>query len=269
MAVTLTDPVVIQNAPGSLAYTCSCLEGWTGHNCDQDINECDSDKCQNGATCTNTPGNYTCQCSEYFTGRNCERQTFREWSNTDKLCTRDACSCSPYVCRVWRTAEWRVGILSVPISRAGQISSQRQLRLENNDLAEQGMGWYSAPCIALAPSLTPLLTSPVSSLLMHCVQVLMVTFTQFQLESHASCNYDFLQIHDGATASSEMIGKYCGNDTVRVRVSSCLPLMLMFPKHHSFRNSNFFVIFCSYMSVSLSVCQSISLSVCQSVSLSV
>jgi cubilin len=38
----------------------------------------------------------------------------------------------------------------------------------------------------------------------------MITFPTFNLEPHPQCTFDFLQIHDGPTASSHMIGKYCG-----------------------------------------------------------
>ena len=33
------------------SYTCVCEAGWTGANCDQNINDCDPNPCQNGATC--------------------------------------------------------------------------------------------------------------------------------------------------------------------------------------------------------------------------
>ena len=38
----------------------------------------------------------------------------------------------------------------------------------------------------------------------------MITFPRFSVEFHPQCNFDFLQIHDGPSASSHMIGKYCG-----------------------------------------------------------
>ena len=38
----------------------------------------------------------------------------------------------------------------------------------------------------------------------------MLTFTQFNIEQHSNCNFDYLQIHDGPTASQHRIGKYCG-----------------------------------------------------------
>jgi hypothetical protein len=38
----------------------------------EDINECSSNPCQNGGTCSNTPGSYTCNCAAGYTGDNCE-----------------------------------------------------------------------------------------------------------------------------------------------------------------------------------------------------
>ncbi|XP_076174105.1 cubilin isoform X2 [Ptiloglossa arizonensis] len=41
--------------------------------------------------------------------------------------------------------------------------------------------------------------------------VLNVTFTRFDLEDSTDCKFDFLQIHDGRNAGSQMIGRFCGN----------------------------------------------------------
>ena len=67
----------LQNPANTNAFTCACLEGWTGHLCQTDVNECDDNPCQNGGTCTNTNGNYTCTCTEFSRGRNCEQLTYR------------------------------------------------------------------------------------------------------------------------------------------------------------------------------------------------
>lgn len=37
---------------GIAQYTCSCQPGWEGTKCDAEIDECNSDPCQNGGTCT-------------------------------------------------------------------------------------------------------------------------------------------------------------------------------------------------------------------------
>ena len=42
-------------------------------------------------------------------------------------------------------------------------------------------------------------------------QILMLTFTNFSIEQHSNCNYDYLQIHDGPTASQHRIGTMLPN----------------------------------------------------------
>ncbi|XP_078612393.1 uncharacterized protein LOC144882463 [Branchiostoma floridae x Branchiostoma japonicum] len=53
-------------------YTCSCENGWTGFNCDQDINECTNNPCEHGI-CTNTMGSYHCSCESGWVGQNCDQ----------------------------------------------------------------------------------------------------------------------------------------------------------------------------------------------------
>ncbi|KAK3607491.1 hypothetical protein CHS0354_010303 [Potamilus streckersoni] len=57
------------NIPGS-AF-CFCPDGFNGEPC-QDINECQSNPCQNGATCTDQVNNFTCMCVAGFTGHRCD-----------------------------------------------------------------------------------------------------------------------------------------------------------------------------------------------------
>ncbi|XP_067930809.1 cubilin-like [Watersipora subatra] len=142
----------------SNSFTCSCFVGWTGHLCQTDVDECANNVCQNGATCTNTPGNYTCTCPEFLTGRNCETRT--------------------YDC-------------------GGEFTTQTgsfRFPPANHDAYPHD--------ISCAWRITTVLH-----------KVLNLYFSQFSLETHPNCDYDFLQIHDGSTASAYQIGKYCGNDT--------------------------------------------------------
>lgn len=41
-------------------------------------------------------------------------------------------------------------------------------------------------------------------------QVLNVTFNKFNIEQSSDCRYDWLQIHDGRSSASFMIGRFCG-----------------------------------------------------------
>ncbi len=44
-------------------YRCLCAAGFTGKNCEVDINECETNPCLNNGTCTDGFNNYTCSCT--------------------------------------------------------------------------------------------------------------------------------------------------------------------------------------------------------------
>jgi hypothetical protein len=56
--------------PGTRSYTCQCMPGWSGENCDEDVDECQVDNggCSPQRECVNTDGSSTCAatCSAGF-----------------------------------------------------------------------------------------------------------------------------------------------------------------------------------------------------------
>ncbi|XP_061172996.1 neurogenic locus notch homolog protein 2-like [Saccostrea echinata] len=84
-------------------YQCSCFTGFTGINCENDINECLDSPCSNG-TCVNSPGSYICGCNLGFTGEHCD-QDINECNSTIMSCKNNAscyndigsfkCTCTP------------------------------------------------------------------------------------------------------------------------------------------------------------------------------
>ncbi|XP_060574827.1 LOW QUALITY PROTEIN: sushi, von Willebrand factor type A, EGF and pentraxin domain-containing protein 1-like [Ruditapes philippinarum] len=53
-------------------FDCLCAEGYTGVLCEEEVNECDVDPCQNDGTCKDLVADYQCTCKSGFTGKKCE-----------------------------------------------------------------------------------------------------------------------------------------------------------------------------------------------------
>ncbi|KAH8289904.1 hypothetical protein KR018_002771, partial [Drosophila ironensis] len=84
------------------SYSCYCIDGYTGIQCQTNWDECWSGPCQNGGTCVDGVAYYNCTCPEGFSGSNCEENVDECMSNPCQnggLC-RDRtngyiCTCQP------------------------------------------------------------------------------------------------------------------------------------------------------------------------------
>merc|ERR1712087_215687 len=56
---------------GVNSHTCQCIPGYTGDNCDEDVDDCQPNPCVHG-TCTDGVNSHTCQCTPGYTGDNCD-----------------------------------------------------------------------------------------------------------------------------------------------------------------------------------------------------
>ncbi|XP_026473661.1 protein crumbs-like [Ctenocephalides felis] len=57
---------------GAQNYTCECTSGWTGKNCETDVNECDTPGICNNGICQNRNGSFQCYCEPGYTGKRCD-----------------------------------------------------------------------------------------------------------------------------------------------------------------------------------------------------
>ncbi|ELT97724.1 hypothetical protein CAPTEDRAFT_27068, partial [Capitella teleta] len=53
-------------------YECVCPSGYTGVNCDVNIDNCNGQTCENNGVCVDLLGDYGCICPFGFTGQKCE-----------------------------------------------------------------------------------------------------------------------------------------------------------------------------------------------------
>ena len=53
--------------------TCDCVEGWTGADCSEPVDACESHQCDHG-TCVDHQFYYTCTCDSHYWGRLCNRK---------------------------------------------------------------------------------------------------------------------------------------------------------------------------------------------------
>ncbi|XP_075467242.1 neurocan core protein [Ascaphus truei] len=56
-------------------YSCICQHGYTGENCEIDIDDCLSNPCQNGGTCIDEINSFLCLCLPSYGGNMCDKDT--------------------------------------------------------------------------------------------------------------------------------------------------------------------------------------------------
>lgn len=52
-------------------FSCTCAAGFVGRNCDENVNECESNPCFNGE-CLDLVDSYKCLCPPTYLGDHCE-----------------------------------------------------------------------------------------------------------------------------------------------------------------------------------------------------
>jgi len=65
-------------------------------------------------------------------------------------------------------------------------------------------------------------------------------FETFDLESHDSCAYDYIEVRDGDSLNSELVGRFCGNRVPEQILSSSQSLLIKFVSDSDVNRSGFF-----------------------------
>ena len=72
-----------------LSFNCSCLEGYEGEICGEDIDECASSPCQNGASCHDHIAYFSCTCVDGYSGYTCS-EVINPCDDSEDDCSDDA-----------------------------------------------------------------------------------------------------------------------------------------------------------------------------------
>lgn len=83
-------------------YTCSCIPGYTGDNCNIDIDECEGVICQNFGNCTDLIGGFQCLCVNGYEGTSDSFLSFRH--SCRPRCLYIGLSCLVY--NPFQLSEW-------------------------------------------------------------------------------------------------------------------------------------------------------------------
>nr|XP_046178189.1 neurocan core protein-like [Oncorhynchus gorbuscha] len=71
----VTNPCVHEGKclPQGKGYSCYCPQGFTGENCEIDVDDCQSNPCLNGGTCIDKIDSFICLCLPSYAGDTCEK----------------------------------------------------------------------------------------------------------------------------------------------------------------------------------------------------
>ncbi|XP_061400319.1 cubilin homolog [Musca vetustissima] len=182
--------------------TCTCPHGMFGHGfgpqgCHTTPIEdsCEKHLCQNNGTCLTTGRGTSCICPEGYSGALCE--------------TADGCHPNPCqnnaVCKPQPNQSYKCSCKRGTTGKHCEI-----VRNVCSTILRQPAGELTYPtenATAYAPNercAWIIRTQP--------TQIFNLTFTSFDLEEDPECGRDWLQIHDGNSLSSQLLGRFCGKD---------------------------------------------------------
>ncbi|XP_013116992.2 cubilin homolog [Stomoxys calcitrans] len=186
----------------SNVVTCTCPHGMFGHGfgpkgCEPSplADSCEKHICQNNGTCLTRGRGTSCICPDGYSGALCE---------TADSCHPNPCenggSCKTqsnqsFKCTCQRGSTGKRCEVVRSVCGTIQQKSQGELTYPTDGSTEYAPDERCAWIVRT-----------------DLKQILNLTFTSFDVEEDPGCTHDWLQIHDGSSLTSQLIGRFCGKD---------------------------------------------------------
>uniref|UniRef100_A0A8C4D9G2 Cubilin n=1 Tax=Dicentrarchus labrax TaxID=13489 RepID=A0A8C4D9G2_DICLA len=219
------------SSPGTSFPICTCPPGYIGNGygptgCTETSNICQTNNpCINGQCATTVAPGYICNCNSGWQGVNCDQNLNECLSNP----CQNGGTCNDgidgFTCTC--TAQWTGQFCQSPQQVCGGhlTGSAGSFSYPNTPGHDEYDHQVSCAWVIRVDA----------------NKILRITFPFFHLESSTNCNFDFLQIHDGDSASAYMIGKFCGQNNPQELYSSHNSLYFWFRSDHSVSAGGFTV----------------------------
>ncbi|KAJ8670094.1 hypothetical protein QAD02_001353 [Eretmocerus hayati] len=186
----------------NMGTRCLCPVGYQGNGrgplgCQPAENACKSNPCVHGRCSSQGPNDFTCICNRGYTGPTCDTAIN---------------SCTPNPCKnngTCRTSATGSRYCECTASFSGPTCSTAKSTC--GGVFKDPFGYVEFP-VGTGNKYDHGL-SCAWVIITNSSQVLNVTFTKFALESshgRDECSHDYVQIHDGRSAGSQIRGRYCG-----------------------------------------------------------
>ncbi|KAH9494804.1 hypothetical protein Btru_017810 [Bulinus truncatus] len=254
---------------------CSCLPGWTGHDCSVDRNECSENEatCPEYSDCKNVQGSYECvckaglvmnhqniciSCQNWTYGSDCLRQCSCSF-NTTSVChsVNGSCQCmpgwtgpdcstdinecdSPEICPLYSTCHNLPGTYTCSCQKKNGYVNKGSQACRLTDCHYQlnnSSGYITSPWYPYLYYNNANCTWTIFAPKGHVISLII---EDFQLESQTWCANDHISIYDGSTINANIIGKYCQPNVPKLIRSRNNEMLIQFRSdaHKSFRGFN-------------------------------
>lgn len=198
----------VENLSLGRTAQCICPNGMDGdgvgiHGCYISVGNnitasCEDNPCGSHGQCHILRSGYTCICQKGYGGPHCDAPTNLCAVNPCRnggICRQDDSTTAGFRCEC--TAQYSGPLCQVLTRTCGGVL----------DLFEGNIVYPLTNTTYVHNSRCAWVIHTIPS------KVINVTFSKFNVEEgNTDCPYDFLQIHDGRSSASQLIGRFCGND---------------------------------------------------------